>query len=163
MSLKIMVQGGPNNPEVFLELEEMEPRTRRAVRQFWFSMARDMKSASNREILYGRKTGNVYRIKRKDGTFRRHQASAPGEVHANLTGKLRRSLSWQVQGVEHMEFGYGVRADGGGAQAPVYAKFVQWGTSRMEARPSLEFGIEAAQGNAQQHLDFGMAREFNTL
>ena len=50
-----------------------------------------MKSITN-SITNEPKTGRIYLIKSKTGNVRTHQASAPGEAPANLTGNLVRSL-----------------------------------------------------------------------
>lgn len=74
------------------------------------------------EIMKGKKTGRVYTIEYASGRRRRHRSSAPGQTHANLTGALKRSLSYKSQG-DDLEFGYGV----GAVDAPPYAGRIEFG------------------------------------
>jgi hypothetical protein len=71
---------------------------------------------------------NIYR-----GRRRRHQSSAPGETHADLTGNLRKSLGWKVSG-KKLQIGYG-------AGAPDYAE-IEFGYGKVEARPSIGNRVE---------------------
>ncbi len=78
------------------------------------------------------KTGRIYRLsgalKRRAGrSF--HQASAPGEAPANLTGDLRRGVSSITVGCESLTFGY--------SSDTLYGRFLELGTRKMEPRPNL--------------------------
>ena len=70
---------------------------------------------------------------------------------------LRRSLSFQLRGSSEIEFGYGVSS---GKEAPDYARFVEFGTTKMKARPSLLNALNAEQGNMTQHFVSGIDKEF---
>ena len=67
-----------------------------------------------------------------------------------FTGALRRSLSFQLRGSSEIEFGYGVSS---GRSAPEYAGFVEFGTTKMRARPSLLNTLRSQQGNLTQHFE----------
>jgi HK97 gp10 family phage protein len=137
------------NRVVFPKIEDTGKTFRGAIRQTWFSLAVDMKDEANREILRTPKGGRTYLVRRRRGARpRRHVASAPGETHANMFGDLRKSLSWKVSGAHTLEFGYGVTGS-----APRYARYVEFGTSRMAERPSLDNAINATQRNAEQHFE----------
>lgn len=56
-----------------------------------------------------------------------------------------------------MSFGYGITRD-----APDYGKFVEFGTRRMAARPSLENAINFTQGNTQGNFTSEMNQEFGS-
>lgn len=158
MSQTITVQSNRSeNRRVFRELEETELRTNRAIRMMWFDLGDDLLSSAQREILKGRKTGRVYIIRGPSGRVRRHRASAPGETHANLSGELRKAAGWKVHGNGDMSFGYGLTRG-----SPVYDEFVEFGTLRMEARPSLQNAVDAVQGNVQPRFTERMNREFGT-
>ena len=58
-----------------------------------------------------------------------------------------------------MEFGYGVAAKLG-AEAPHYDEYVEFGTSKMAARPSLRNALDKVGENAEQHFVRAMAKEF---
>lgn len=157
----ITVRQGRENERVFANLASVEGGTRRAVRQTWFGLGQDLRKEANREILRKPKGGNTYTVRsRTTGRPRRHVASAPGETHANLTGDLRRSLSWKVHGHDSMDFGYGL-VPGTGRNEPKYSAYVEFGTRRMAARPSLANAIDATQADAEQHWEESMFREFN--
>lgn len=97
-------------------------------------------------IKRGPKTGVLYRI---PGRKRRHRASAPGEAPANLTGKLRRGVNFQVKGNDQMEFG----------DTELYGKFLEMGTRKMARRPHLEPAVKANQRYAEQELGLQPLRE----
>lgn len=157
----IRVRQGRDNARIFARLASVEGGTRKAIRQSWFGLGQDLRREANKEILRRPKGGHTYIVRsRSSGRPRRHVASAPGETHANLTGDLRRSLSWKVHGVDSMDFGYGLVA-GTRRNAPKYAPFVEFGTRRMAARPSLANAIDATQADAEQHWEENMFREFN--
>ena len=156
MSIKLQIPG--REDRVLAKLEGVEKASRRGIRAAWFQYAKDLKAEANRAILAKDKAGRVYIIRDRAGRRRRHRASAPGQSHANRTGALRRSLSWQVFGDTQMDFGYGASATTAGA--PRYAKFVEEGTSRMEARPSLENAVSATQANLERAFLGAVFREF---
>lgn len=144
----IEFRANPRNATVFIRLLQTGKLTRRAIRQSWFEVGRDLKASANTEILRKPKGGRTYYIRGPSGRRRRHVASAPGETHANLSGRLRRSIGWQVHGWRSMEFGYGVDKP-----APVYGKFVENGTGKIKPRPSL--------GNAVRDIDRNATAYFN--
>ena len=144
----------PRNRLVFTKIEQIPELTRRSIRQGWFMLGRDLKQTASKEILRKPKGGRTYIVRTAGGRRRRHVASAPGETHANLSGKARRSLGYQVSGYQSMEFGYGVDKD-----APDYVGFLEDGTARMAARPSLLNAINATTRNAENYFN----NEFNRL
>lgn len=134
--------------ETVLKINTMGQLTKRQVEFAAWTSARGLKSATSQEILRKPKGGRTYIRRDRLGRRRRHIASAPGETHANMTGRLRRSLSFRVNSSE-IEFGYGV-TDG---SAPDYAEHVEFGTKRMEARPSLRNGINGERRNMMNNLE----------
>lgn len=144
---------------VFASIEDAPNTTRRAIRQAWFDLGIDLKSAASAEILRKPKGGRVYVVRGPGGRRRRHVASAPGETHANLTGRLRRSISWKVHGTDSMRFGYGVSTRPS-EDAPRYDEYVEFGTRRMEPRPSLDNAISEKQRDAERNFLDSMDRAF---
>lgn len=122
---------------------------RRSIRQGFFLLGKDLRKTASEEILHGKKSGRVYYIRTRSGRRRRHQASAPGESHANITGETRRSIGWHVDGWHSLTFGYGVDDRG---PAPDRAEWLEFGTGRMRARPSLQNAMNAAQRNAELYF-----------
>ncbi len=138
----------PRNRLVFTKIEQIPELTRRSIRQGWFMLGRDLMQTASKEILRKPKGGRTYIVRIAGGRRRRHVASAPGETHANLSGKARRSLGYQVSGYQSMEFGYGVDKN-----APEYVGFLEGGTTRMAARPSLLNAINATTRNAENYFN----------
>lgn len=151
-----------HNTPVFSEIEDLDGVMRRAIRQTWFSLARDLSKTAKTEIRRKPKSGRTYIIRDKRGRRRRHVASAPGETHANISGMLARSVTWKVHGMDSMDWGYGIV----GGDAPERGEWLEDGTlsradggTLMEARPSLQNAITATQGNVQDHFGRHMAAQ----
>ena len=143
---------------LFRDLQGTEMDTADAVRETWRSLGFSLKTRANSEILRRPRKGRVYRIRGKNGNFRRHVASEPGESHANMRGDLRRAIAWNVHGNLDFSFGYGLNNQ----SSPKYDEFVEFGTRRMAARPSLLLAIEHTQGNTQGHFAREMNRRFGS-
>lgn len=96
-------------------------------------VAGDLVGRRNRQLIrQGPKTGRIYRI-----NGRSHQASAPGEPPANLTGRLAKSYNYNVHGPYQMEVG----------QSAPYAGFLEDGTGRIRPRPNVIRAINDTQGD----------------
>lgn len=145
------------NDKVFLIIKDIPKLTRRGLRQGMFKAGQGLIAEANREILKGDKTGVVYIRRDSAGRRRRHMSSAAGQSHANQSGTLRKALSFQLRGSSEIEFGYGVSS---GKEAPEYASFVEFGTTKMKARPSLNNALDAEQGNMIQHFGGGIIKVF---
>lgn len=153
--MSINFKRGPQNNIVFGKIESLPKLTKIGLRRGMFKAGHGLIAEANREILKGNKSGVTYLRRTKSGRRRRHKASAPGETHANISGTLRKSLSFQLRGTSEIEYGYGVSS---GKDAPDYAKFVEFGTTRMKARPSLKNSLTAERGNMTQHFGGGIMR-----
>lgn len=135
-------QDTTNNNLVYREVKDLPSTFHQVFRDGFFGYMRELKKGASKEILRKPKSGVTYIVRTRTGKRRRHVASAPGETHANLTGALRRSLSWKVHGWEKAEFGYGVSTNSKNA-APEYGAFVELGTRFMQPRPSLQNAVKA--------------------
>lgn len=153
--IQLILKSSRGTERELARIERADPAARRAIRRAFFELGRKLRDGASREILHGRKTGRTYFVRGPGGRRRRHIASAPGETHANLTGKLRRSIGWKVKGIRGMDFGYGVA---GRHQAPVYDEHVEFGTGRMEPRPSLDNEIRRNQRDLQRDFSEAMDR-----
>ena len=144
MRVAIVIDGPSKKTLAFIE--NYSENTRQAIRQTFFHMGNELKKKANAAILdKTTKTGRWYRVYRNGRRFW-HQASAPGETHANLSGALRRSLSYQIQGTSVLEFGYGVANDMKGPPAPEYARRIEEGgygshKTYIAPRPSLKNAV----------------------
>ena len=156
--MAISVRMDRNNRPVYREAQALPTKFQQAIRRGFLNYMGALKVEANKEILYGKKTGRVYWVRRGITRRRhRHQSSARGETHANLSGKLRLSLSWRVEGWERATFGYGVSTNATHV-APVYAPWVEKGTKRMAARPSLLNAIEVVE--PEEHMAAAFDWEF---
>lgn len=130
----------PGNRLVYRRMEDFSNDAKQVFRNGFFSFMKELKRNANKEILRKPKGGESRIIRTAGGRRRRHVASAPGESHANVTGTLRKSLSWKVKSWHTAEFGYGV-ASNASSKAPVYGRFLELGTRAMRARPSLRNAV----------------------
>ena len=142
-----------NSRRAVLRLKNLAKLTKSGVEHAAYVSGKGLVRATSAEILKKPKGGRTYIVRTPGGRKRKHRASAPGETHANLTGKLRRSLGFKVN-PSQLEFGYGVNKN----DAPEYGKFLEFGTSRMKPRPSLQNGIRSERRNFQNNFDREIGR-----
>lgn len=135
----------------FLVRDGLRPATRRGIRQGLFSFGDDFIRTVNNSTLRQPKTGRVYLRRGPGGRRRRHQASAPGEAHANFSGTLRKSADYKIGGMTEIRVGY---LDG----EPDYAGFVEFGTRRMRPRPTVQRSIRENLINGANALEREISR-----
>lgn len=121
---------------VFNRLPQLESQLREraglAVRKAAFDI-----EAGAKQSMKGPKSGATYKRGSKS-----HQASAPGEAPAIDTGNLVNSIQTDVQGL---------RAEVG--TAVEYALYLEYGTSKMAARPFLGPAAEAVRPSLIQAME----------
>jgi len=122
--------------------------TRSGVEFGAYTSGKGLVRTTSAQILQKPKGGRLYVSRTRAGRRRRHVASAPGQSHANFSGRLRRSLGFRVN-PRQLEFGYGVVKN----DAPDYGEFVEFGTKNMEPRPSLQNGIKTERRNFQNNFE----------
>lgn len=93
------------------------------------------------------KSGRAYNVSvgksgRKLKRSRVHIASAAGEAPAVISGKLRKSVYFLVQGSDQLRIG---------ANTP-YARFLEDGTKKMAARPYLKKNIDKSRQNIVKNI-----------
>ncbi len=150
----------PNSARMLLRMVNMPSVSRIGMTRGWQQLGESLKRDADREILKHPKSGRLYIVRggrEGRGALKRHRASAPGETHANLTGRTRRSLSWRSGGADEMAFGYGVGSNRRG-NPPPYAKMLEFGTKRMKSRPSLFNAIRGNIRNAQTYFGVEIRR-----
>lgn len=162
------VREDPENGVVYREVKAMPTKLQQVFRRGFMDYMAALKKRARHEVLHGKKTGRVYWIRGNWGSRRlrpnvrrrKHQSSAPGETHANLTGRALRSISFKVHGHERAEFGYGV-ASNESQKAPFYATYLEFGTPKgqMKPRPTLQNAIKAVE--PEPFFDKAMEREFH--
>ena len=134
----------------------MDRDMRRSIRQGMYFIGKDLVKTAQRKILDQPKTGKT-RIVRRGKTRRRvrHTASAPGEAPANLSGGLRRSIGFKVQGSSQLEFG-------AGGQDLIYARPLELGNPKggLKKRPYLIPSIKENFRNMSLHLENNIKKGF---
>lgn len=120
--MKIIVKG-QKNVDLFSSERRLIKGFAMAVQESNLSAGKELRELVKKAIIDGPKTGRIYIIK-----GRPHQASAPGEAPANLSGGLVKSTDFLQKGL-NLEVGYGA----------FYGKFLEHGTSKMAQRPNLAY------------------------
>ena len=142
--------------KVVARIKGLNKLTKEGLEAAAHTSGKGLVKATSTEILRKPKGGRTYIRVDRIGRRRKHIASAPGETHANMTGTLRRSLGFNASS-KRLEFGYGVKRK----KAPYYAGFVEFGTTKMAPRPSLENGIKSQHRNFQSNIDREIANRIN--
>ena len=145
-----MLEEGPGNRKAFQSAIDAVRNHERGIRKAFFRIGKDHTDELNRQMLEKDKEGRIYITRTRTGRRRRHRASAPGQTAANRTGRMRKGRGFQLKGAEQLEFG--IRG------AP-YAAFLERGTRRMEARPSLRNTVNALKRNTDLHFIKALERE----
>lgn len=107
-----------------------------------FASAKHVEREAKESILNGEKTGRIY--KRRTVV---HRASAPGEAPASDTGRLVNSINAEVVS---SGFEATVKAGGGAVK---YARMLEFGTSKMAARPFMFPALERSKGWIRERLN----------
>jgi HK97 gp10 family phage protein len=106
------------------QLAELSDDAEQVIRDTVTATAVETRNEAVRGIQRGPATGKIYR--RRGVT---HQTSAPGEYPASDTGRLANSVEFDVSQVGRTEAIVGTNL--------VYGRYLEFGTSRMAARPWL--------------------------
>jgi len=137
-------------PKTLEQIRLQSSNVRKAIRETFYFMGVELKKEISANIKdVSQKSGNVYFV-RKRGRRVRHQASAPFETHADLSGVLRRSLAFKVQGTENLKIGYGVNPN---RDAPEYA-LIEFGYGGILPRPSIGNVLDSPDGENMQFETF---------
>ena len=120
MQISIKVSGLEKALEV---LRKAETELQEPIKDTLKGGAQLIRGEAIKSIQSGSKTGRTY--KRYNPT-RTHRASAPGEAPASYTGNLVSNIMVQEKG-DSIEVQSNAE----------YSKFLEYGTSKMEARPFL--------------------------
>lgn len=140
-----------NNKTTFLITSKMPANSKTGMRHGLYQYGNVLRREVREQIKSKDKSGRVYIIQRRDRRFR-HRSSAPGETPANITGKLRNSVDFNVSGSTEMKFGYDDSVD--------YGRHLELGSSKIKPRPGLLNAIKktSLQGrtilarNVNEHL-----------
>lgn len=139
----ISIQEASTNDKFLLKIFIAERATNVALTAAWKEVGVIVTEKLRYMIRNGPRTGRVYTFR-----GRKHQASAPGEVPANRTGRLAESVGYLASG--HDDLTVGEEAE--------YAGYLENGTHnrdgslRMAPRPHLSVAVNETQTITMQTL-----------
>lgn len=115
-----------NIDRIELKIKNLANAEKQAIRKTFYEVGKDLVADTKTEINKQPKSGKRY-LKRygQKGLMKRPQyytASAPGEAPAVVTGKLRKSINFTVNGFNEMAFGVDLKY----GDAP-YGKYLEYG------------------------------------
>lgn len=148
-------KAGHDNPKAYRSIRELTGNTRQGVRDGLIFSGQKLRTASRRGIASPPKSGRRYK-KRISGRRYNWRASAPGEFPANVTGNLKESISYQMEGDLRMKFG--VERSGasliGGTPPEVYAEFLEFGSpgGKIKERPFLKPALDINRGQVKDFV-----------
>lgn len=133
----ISIKEADSNYRNILKILIAERATNLALTAAWKEVGALVTNKLRYMIRNGPRTGRVYTFR-----GRKHQASAPGEVPANRTGRLANSVGYEASG--HHTLVVGEEAE--------YAGFLERGTRKMAKRPHLSVAVNETQTVTMQTL-----------
>lgn len=143
----IKLRSGAKNRRTFIKINALDRRVKRAIHDALCEIGQS-NTVHARHMIFRRKTGRIYIIK---GAF--HQASAPGEPPANLSGELARHIGYVVSGHKQMEFGDKSQQ----GKAP-YGLFLEGGTKKMKPRKHISRTIQEQSRDTYTSLEDSMKK-----
>lgn len=138
----ITLSGGK---ELQAALKAMGPKLQAEVGKAVTGTALELQGDVKKRIQRGPASGRTYR---KSNPTRVHQASAPGQAPATDTGRLVSSITFDTQGPLTATIGSRL----------VYALWLEYGTSRMAARPYFRPAVEAMRAKFVKRLEAAVRR-----
>ena len=151
--MNLQVIADPKNKQVLIHLKLADKNAKDNIRKALITIgAEHVRHA--RGLMLKKKTGRIYNINGK-----KHQASAPGEAPAILSGDLKNSVGKNTRGHTEMEFG---DKDMEG-KAP-YGKFLEEGVKYLlsghliKPRPHIGVTVKSQFRNTKISLEEAMAK-----
>ena len=133
----IQIKEAATNDKFLLKVLIAERATNLALTAAWKEVGTLLVNKLQYMIRNGPRTGRVYTFR-----GRKHQASAPGEVPANRTGKLANSVRYEATAHNTLKFG----------EDAEYSSYLENGTRRMARRPHLQVAVTEMQTVTMQTL-----------
>lgn len=121
-------------------LREMSDDVRQAASKAVLGTAMELRGDVVKSIQSGPASGRTYR---KYNPSRTHRASAPGQAPMSDTGRLASSITFDTRGDLTAIVG----------SAIVYAVYLEYGTSRMAARPFFRPAVEQIKAKFDRRLE----------
>lgn len=142
MSARIIVH--EQTKRVLGQIKYHDGMVKHGIRKALYAHGKDVVKEIQHLIRNTPKTGRIYIIR-----GRRHQASAPHEAPASLTGRLASSAKYDVHSFWKMEVGETARS----AKGAPYPKFLEGGT---RGRIAPRKGLLKAVNNTARNLQVGL-------
>ena len=146
----IKVKDGSQNQKTLKFLYELPVELTKAIRQGFYTSGKQLVADLNQDMR-GVKSGRTYKvyIGKRGGALKKarlHTASSPNQTPARLSGKFGKSIDFAVRGNRELEFG-------ANENAPEYAKFLEEGTSKMEAREPFKRTVMKNKDKIKRNID----------
>lgn len=145
------------NALAMTEIDHMTAHVQRAIRFSFHALGKDLRQESRRLMKETERNFSRTYTVRVRGRDIRHNPSKPGFAPAILTGRLASSVDYRTSGSDTMVFGAG--EEGGRVN---YAKDLELGSRRVQARPFLKPAIINSDRNAQTHFETFIAEALKT-
>lgn len=129
-------------------LTDTKEAAERATLDVIATLAQDTRTRAVQGIQRGAKSGRVYR---KYNPSRVHQASAPGQYPASDTGRFASSVQVELPTLTNLTARVGTHV--------LYGPMLEFGTSRMAARPWLFPSFEGARVGVEGRLKAAFERK----
>jgi HK97 gp10 family phage protein len=133
----IAIEQDKQNFKIYEHLDHITDQFKEGIHEAYIEISKYLKDTVKKSFR-DEKSGRIYSI-RVNGRIIPHQASAPGEAPAILTGKLDRSIETKTSGYTDLRFSAG----GGDVN---YAGYLEEGTSKMEPRPYMRPAVDKNEG-----------------
>lgn len=140
--VKITITG---TKEVRAALENITDEIRTEVSKVVIGTALELQGNIKKSIQRGPASGRSYQ---KYNPRRTHQASAPGQAPATDTGRLANSIFFDQEGLLSATVGSNL----------IYALYLEYGTTKMAARPYFRPAVEAMRPKFEKRLEAAIRR-----
>ena len=150
------------NKQVFIKINDLRSKNKEGIRKAFYDVGKDLTKTA-RALILEPKHGKIYKIKRLK-RIKKHRASAPDEAPANQTGRLRKSMGFDVSGSNKLEFG--ARAGQSDIKTRkesgvLYGIYLEEGTKHMEPRPFVITTIKKEERNTRARFEAWIKKELN--
>ena len=127
------MKSGPVNRLILIKIRKLDDHIKKALHNAFHEIGREH-VIHTQNLMAEKKTGRIYIINKEE-----HQASAPGEAPAIITGALQRNVDYSVRGFSEMEFGD--KSQGG---KPPIGAYLEEGSPKtnLEPRPHIKRAVE---------------------
>jgi hypothetical protein len=160
--------------KVLINLSKIADCTAVGIRNAFGIIGNNLVNRS-RVLIDRPKTGRTYPVPYGFGiktklSYTTYRASAPGEAPAVLTGRLRKSISYEMRGKFSMEFGskedssvisFGTKMKN--TSLAIYAPALELGADNLKPRPFLTPAVTGEQKNNLNYCALEICKELTRL